>query len=96
MAQRNSNLGFFIVPGPQSPTADLIFIHGLHGHHTATWTNTSGEYWLPWFGNYLPNVRVWTYGYNADMYFGSRNALDLHAIQFLTELLRRRSVRIPF
>jgi hypothetical protein len=96
MAQRNSDLGFRIVQRPQSPTADLIFIHGLNGHRIDSWTNRSGEFWLPWLGNYLPDVRVWTFGYNAEIYFGPRDALDLHAIQFLRELLRCRSVRILF
>ncbi len=96
MPQPNSELGFASVQRPQSPTADLIFIHGLNGHRSATWTNRSGEYWLPWVGNHLPGVRIWTYGYNADLYSGSRDALDIRATKFLTELLRCRSVRILF
>jgi len=96
MAQRNGDLGLAIFQRLQSPTADLIFIHGLNGHRCATWTNRSGKFWLPWLGNYLPDVRLWTYGYNADIHSSSRDALDIHATQFLTELLHCRSVRILF
>jgi hypothetical protein len=96
MAQRNGDLGFAIVQRPQSPTADLIFIHGLDGHRSATWTDRSGVFWLSWFERYLPEVRVWTYGYDADINSGSRDALDLHATRFLTEILHCRSVRILF
>ena len=96
MAQQNDDLGFRIVKQPQSPTADLIFIHGLNGHRSTTWTNRSGEYWLQWLRNYLPDVRIWTCGYNADIYSGSRDALDTHATKFLMDLLRCRSVRILF
>ncbi len=96
MAQQNDDLGFRIVKQPQSPTADLIFIHGLNGHRSATWTNGSGELWLPWLGNQLSDVRIWTYGYNADINPGSRDALDLHATEFLRQLLRCRSVRTLF
>src|SRR5258708_13176859 len=96
MAQRNGDLGFASVQKPQSPTADLIFIHGLNGHRCATWTNKSGVYWLPWLESHLPDVRVWTYGYDADIFSGSRDALDVHATKFLTELLHCRWVRILF
>ena len=96
MCQRNRELGFGFIQEPQSPTADLIFIHGLNGHRSTTWTNSSGELWLRWFSNRLPDVRMWTYGYNADVNSGSRDALDLHATKFLKEILRCRSVRILF
>ena len=96
-------LGFRIVHRPESPTADLIFIHGLNGHRSITWTNRSGEFWLPWLGKHLPDVRVWTYGYEADQIFdsregleNSREALDSHATQFLLKLSSCLLVRILF
>src|SRR5260370_26490555 len=93
---RSVELGFRIVQRPQSPTADLIFIHGLNGHPSITWTDRSGEFWLPWLGKHLPDVRVWTYGYNAGLIFDSRDALDFHATQFLSQLSSCLSVRILF
>ncbi len=88
------DIGFCVAHEPRSPTADVIFIHGLNGHRSLTWTNSSREFWLPWLGRRLPDVRVWTYGYNANIIFGSRDPLDLRASQFLSELLHCRSVRI--
>jgi hypothetical protein len=98
MAQQNGDLGFRIVQQPQSPTADLIFIHGLNGHRSTTWTNGSDEFWLEWLDGHLPDVRVWTYGYNANISpsSASRDALGLHATHFLRELLHCCSVRILF
>jgi len=96
MAQEGRDLGFLNVHQPQSPTADLIFIHGLDGHRRDTWTNKSQEFWLPWLGNHLHDVRIWTYGYAAGSMLGSLDALHLHATEFLTGLSRCRPVRILF
>src|SRR5258708_40179096 len=101
-AQADPELGLHIIHSPESPTADLIFIHGLNGHFRRTWTNGSKIFWLEWLGEHLPDVRVWTYGYNAKMTFGSRysplsrDALQLNVAIFLSELLRYRSVCILF
>ncbi len=101
MSQQGRDLGFRIVHDPQSPTKDIIFIHGLNDHRGDTGTNRSQEFQLPSVGR-LPDVRVWTYGYNAKMTFGSRysplsrDALQLNVAIFLSELLRCRSVRILF
>src|SRR5258708_57675 len=76
MPQPTLELGLRIVHRPQSPTMDLIFIHGLHDYRSITWTAKSGEFWLPWLGKHLPDVRVWTYGYEADQIFDSREGLE--------------------
>jgi hypothetical protein len=96
MAQADRDLGFLNVHRPQSPTADLIFIHGLDGHRRDTWTNKSREFWLPWLENRLCDVRIWTYGYDAGSNLSSRYGFHSHALEFLTELSRCRSVRILF
>jgi triacylglycerol esterase/lipase EstA (alpha/beta hydrolase family) len=52
--------------------ADIVFVHGLFGHWTETWTlqNSNGTsiFWpqdlLP---SDFPNVRIMTYGYDADV-----------------------------
>jgi len=96
MAQAGRDLGFSIVHRPQSPTADLKFIHGLDGHRRDTWTNKSREFWLPWLESRLRDVRIWTYGYDAGSILGSLDDIDLHATVFLTGLLRCRPVCIHF
>src|SRR5258708_5973780 len=86
-------VGLQIVHRPQSPTADLIFVHGLNGDCHSTWTNGGGEFWLGWLEGHFPDVRVWTYGYNAEMVSSS----GLDPAGFLSELSRScRSVRIFF
>ena len=96
MAREGRDLGLLNVHQPQSPTADLVFIHGLDGHRRATWTNKSEIFWLPWLENHLRDVRIWTYGYDAGSILGSLDDFDLHVNQFLQDLSRCRSVRIPF
>ncbi len=96
MAQAGRDLGFLNVHRPQSPTADVIFIHGLDGHRRDTWTNKSKEFWLPWLENHLRDVCIWTYGYDAGSILGSLDDFDLHATEFLTGLSSCRSVCILF
>jgi hypothetical protein len=96
MAQERRDLGLLDVHQPQSPTADLIFIHGLGGHRRRTWTNNSQRFWLPWLENHLQDVRISTYGYDAVSILGSLDDFDLLATQFLTDLSRYRLVRILF
>lgn len=49
---------------------DIVFFHGLTGNRESTWTyqNTTAIFWprdlLP---NDLPNVRIFTFGYDADV-----------------------------
>ena len=95
MSQQGRDLGFRIVHDPQSPTKDIIFIHGLNDHRGDTGTNRSQEFQLPSVGR-LPDVRVWTYGYNAKMIYGSRDTLHGHATEFLRGLSHHFSVRILF
>src|SRR5260370_42412423 len=90
------DIGFCVAHEPRSPTADVIFIHGLNGHRSLTWTNSSREFWLPWLGRHLPDVRVLTYGYNDNIIFDSRDLLDLRESQFLSEFLRCRFGSILF
>jgi hypothetical protein len=96
MSQQDRDLGFRIVHDPQSPTADMIFIHGLNDRRSGTGTNRSQEFQLPSVGERLPDVRVCTYGYNAEMILGSRDSLRDHATEFLNGLSDHCSVRILF
>jgi len=85
----------------------VIFVHGLFGNPTKTWTKvpppdrkkqTENVFWpadlLP---KVLPEARIWTWGYDADVHkFGSQsshNTIEEHASNLLTDIagLVRRS-----
>jgi hypothetical protein len=55
-------------PRTQGNTVNLIFVHGLGGSAKGTWTHSSGMFWpsLLRDDNRFDNVRVSTFGYNAD------------------------------
>jgi hypothetical protein len=85
-------LGFERVHGPQPPTADLIFIHGLDGHRKNTW-KSKDTVWLEWLKDHFPDASVSTYGYDAKIF--STPKLDPNL--FLSELSEHRgSVHILF
>ena len=97
MSKQDCDLGFRIVRDPQSPTADIIFIHGLNNHRSDTGTNGSQKFQLPWVEGRLPDVRVWTYEYDPKIISsGSRDSLHGHATEFLRGLSHHCSVRILF
>jgi hypothetical protein len=56
----------------------VVFIHGFNGHPKDTWTS-NGFFW-PWeFRNTVPDVRIMTFGYNADIETSlTRNLMGIH------------------
>ncbi|KAJ4416586.1 hypothetical protein N0V85_002217 [Neurospora sp. IMI 360204] len=75
---RPDGLGLHILHHPESPTHDLIFVHGLGGHSQLTWSKNHNvdlfwpELWLP----EDPDVgcaRIFTYGYDANYLGGAKN-----------------------
>jgi hypothetical protein len=50
--------------GPHPPLIDVVFVHGLGGSR-GTWTHPKSGFWLQ-EGNYLENVRISTFGYDAN------------------------------
>ena len=71
---------FFKVCGTENAVLDLIFIHGLTGNPTETWTTDPGnEYWPTWFCEVFGNVAIYAIGYPASVYAKwASKELDLH------------------
>lgn len=49
--------------------ADIVFVHGLNGHWTKTWTHANGTFWpkdlLP---HALPGACIYSYGYPSQIF----------------------------
>ncbi|KAI9707906.1 MAG: hypothetical protein M1820_004512 [Bogoriella megaspora] len=82
---------------PADPTAIIIFIHGLFGHPYETWSAKSAaknEEQVFWprdlLREALTDVRIFTWGYDADIdgFFstGSQNTIRQHANGLLTDV----------
>ncbi|KAF8512141.1 hypothetical protein BU17DRAFT_69322 [Hysterangium stoloniferum] len=55
-----------LASGGDSPTVDIVAIHGLDGHREASFTAPNGVLWLrDLLPETLPNARILTYGYDA-------------------------------
>ena len=74
----------------------IVFIHGLTGGRESTWTAKGAaacwpEVFLP---NDLPDARIITYGYDADVVnfwsMASQNTVGDHGQKFLTSLTNLR------
>src|SRR5438552_18310394 len=81
---------------PSLPLDTLVFVHGLGGHSTLTWTHAESKaFWPVWLAGenvyvYPRYTGVMTFGYNANFkVFGPRVVLSISdcAIQLLKSLL---------
>jgi len=84
------DFGLALISEPDTNhSADLVFVHGLDGHRSRSWTNKQDEFWPLWISqpSSLPKARIWTYGYNAKSILGSQDDLTLHATTLLKALL---------
>ncbi|KAL2039712.1 hypothetical protein N7G274_007571 [Stereocaulon virgatum] len=81
--QIHPDLGLALVSSPSQVKLDVVFVHGLGGSRSSTWTNKNEEFWPAWLGDTVPNARIWTYGYNSSFWkTPSEDALELHNAQF--------------
>ncbi|RDL41952.1 Uncharacterized protein BP5553_01931 [Venustampulla echinocandica] len=74
-------------------TVDIVFVHGLNGDATGSWTNPDTKAFWPkdFLPSDIPDARVMTFGYNADAAFGNTTA-DIvdHAKDLLSSLIDKR------
>ncbi|KAI8623292.1 hypothetical protein F5Y19DRAFT_459069 [Xylariaceae sp. FL1651] len=75
--------GLNLLYDPPNPLIDMIFVHGLRGGSIKTWCKDDDlkcfwpQAWLPREED-LQNVRVHSFGYNADWADMKETTLDLH------------------
>lgn len=81
-------------PEESDVKVDVIFVHGLGGHRTNTWTANpsrcpeTSPFWLQWLPKDVHGARVWTYGYNSSAFSNvSVDNVALHAETFLKALV---------
>ena len=76
-------MGLSFLFEPSEPLVDLIFVHGLRGGSRKTWSKTDDPYhywpkeWLPRDPDFK-NVRIHSFGYNADWGEIKQSFLDIH------------------
>ncbi|EGM79741.1 Putative serine esterase (DUF676) [Rheinheimera sp. A13L] len=57
------------VAGSDDAAVDVVFFHGLGGHHRDTWTNKdTGLYWPKAIHESMPNVQVWALQYPSAIF----------------------------
>ena len=79
-----SDLGLALLSSPTTVKIDVVFLHGLGGSRSTTWTNKDNVLWLTWVGDSVPGARIWTYGYNSSFWKApSEDALELHCATLL-------------
>jgi hypothetical protein len=64
--------GLIKIAGCDNPEriGDVIFVHGLMGHPRGTWhpkeKHDDDNFWGAWLGEDLPNVGIWSLGYEVE------------------------------
>lgn len=74
---------------------DVIAIHGLGGHPRNSWTCENAEGQVFWLQDLLPKAlpgaRIFTYGYNSEIFFSPSTAnIDTYAKGLLDHLVVER------
>ncbi|KAI6085949.1 hypothetical protein F4821DRAFT_141851 [Hypoxylon rubiginosum] len=95
-AATGSPLGLDVVYDCPEASLDIVAIHGLNGHRDKTWTADNGIHWLRDLLRVdLPNVRILTWGYDANTHASDRMSCQYlydHALELVADLTRKRTL----
>ncbi|KAL9629959.1 MAG: hypothetical protein Q9204_004981, partial [Flavoplaca sp. TL-2023a] len=79
-ARTFDRLGLHLAHHIQDAVCDIIFVHGLGGSATKTWSwkRDTAQFWPAWLSDdeQLYKMRVFTFGYNSD-FRGSATNLNI-------------------
>ncbi|KAI2623161.1 hypothetical protein GGR54DRAFT_629751 [Hypoxylon sp. NC1633] len=88
--------GLEVVYDSPEASLDIVAIHGLNGHPDKTWTAGNGVHWLrDLLPKDLPNVRILTWGYDANTHSSDRVSCQYlydHALELVADLTRKRTL----
>ncbi|KAJ5663921.1 hypothetical protein N7507_004652 [Penicillium longicatenatum] len=97
--------GLDVLYDPDFASVDIVFVHGLTGNRESTWTDKQSKIFWPkqLLPRDLPNARIWTFGYDADIIgalkTASSNTLRDHGKSLMHDLslarLMQKSHRRP-
>lgn len=65
----DGDYGLWTLSDPSGALADIVFVHGLTGNRETTWTHKQTKNFWPQtlLPQDLPNARIFTFGYDADI-----------------------------
>lgn len=71
-----------VVHAPAAPKVDVVFVHGLDGHHRNTWMTPGDEssYWPAWLCTDFPAARVFSFAYPTVKHAWFQRALPLRSL----------------
>lgn len=86
-----ADLTLIYKPSDSNFSKHVIFIHGLSGNSFSTWSSLEGEktFWPIWLEEDIPDLAIWTIGYNASVsrLHGTAMHLTDRATNVLEQLL---------
>lgn len=82
-----------LVGGNDTAAVDVVFFHGLGGHHKLTWTNNdTGFYWPDVLHKSMSHARVWALQYPSAIFRWTKGGAD--AIANTESIADRAQVQI--